>query len=369
MNEHIQDNFIDIEQEEESPAIRLFYELVMQGYHAGASDIHMDPQESELYVRIRINGVLRLHRRLNKSIYLALLTCAKIRSGMDIAEKRLPQDGHCRLKFAGIEINLRVSTIPTIYGEKMVLRYLNMERAVERADTFGMDPIHYQKMKTMLQRPGGIIYFTGPTGSGKSTTLYMILEYLSNEERNIMTIEDPVEKTVPGVNQSQVNRQAGLTFESGLRAILRQDPDVIMVGETRDDQTAKISMRAAAAGNLVLSTLHTRDCVGAISRIIEFGVEPYMVAENLNGVVSQRLVRKNNRSFNDEGNGERIAVHEVLIVDKIIRCMIRERRSPEEILDYAKTTQNMITLQERLSELSEEGVILLDEAKSQVEFS
>ena len=243
----------------------------------------------------------------------------------------------------------------------------------------------------MLKRPGGIIYFTGPTGSGKTTTLYMILEKMAEEAKNIMTIEDPVEKMIPGIIQSQINNQSGLTFETGLRAILRQDPDVIMIGETRDSQTAKIAVRAAIAGNLVLSTLHTRNAAAAVSRMIDLGVEPYLAAECLNGVVSQRLAKKVctacaedvpvseaerkilgiKRKTVRQGKGcpvcngtgyrGRIAVHEILAVDRHMRRMIAEKKSSEELFEYARTAQNMCSLRENMVHLVELGITTIDE--------
>lgn len=353
----------EVDDEEESPAVKLFNSLLMQGYKTNASDIHIEPAKEELVIRMRIDGVLTEYVRMEKKIHLPLISCAKIKSGMDIAEKRLPQDGHCNTVIHGQEMNLRASTVPTIYGEKMVLRFLNMDVAVDRAETFGMDEENYRKLEEILRRPSGIVYFTGPTGSGKSTTLYMILEQMAKQPINIMTIEDPVEKTVTGVNQIQVNGQAGLTFESGLRAILRQDPDVIMVGETRDNQTAKISVRAAVTGHLVLSTLHTNEAVGAISRMVDMGVEPFMAAESLSGVVAQRLVRKvcschgaGCKLCNHTGYRGRIAVHEVLVIDKTIRKMIVDGKNKDEIFEYARETQGMRTLKDDLIQLVEQGV-------------
>lgn len=376
MNDFVNDGLTDIGHEEDSPTVRLFYEVLMYGYQAGASDIHLEPMETNLQIRVRIDGILRVYRCLEKSVYLPLMTCAKIRSGMDIAEKRLPQDGHCRVKIAETELNLRTSTMPTIFGENMVLRFLNRNMIVDRPDTFGMDAVHYRKMLAMLKRPSGMIYFTGPTGSGKTTTLYMILERLAQEPLNIMTIEDPVEKVIPGISQSQVNRQSGFSFETGLRAILRQDPDILMVGETRDSETAKLSIRAASTGNLVFSTLHTKSAAGAISRLHDLGVEPYMVAECLNGVVSQRLAKKVCNGCRGKGcflcNGTgyrgRIAVHEILIIDSHIRKMIVEQKSTEEIFLYAKESQNMISLKEQVLRLVEEGITSIEECYRLVDF-
>lgn len=381
----------EFDDEEESPVVKLFNSLLMRGYKTNASDIHIEPAEDSMVIRMRIDGVLTEYVKMEKKVHLPLISCAKIKSGMDIAEKRLPQDGHCKATVHDIEMNLRASTVPTVYGEKMVLRFLNMDVTVDRAETFGMEEENYRKLEEILKRPSGIVYFTGPTGSGKSTTLYMILEHLVKRPINIMTIEDPVEKTVAGVNQIQVNTQAGLTFETGLRAILRQDPDVIMVGETRDSQTAKISVRAAVTGHLVLSTLHTNEAVGAVSRMIDMGVESFMAAESLSGVVAQRLVRKvcshceetvpvsdmeakilgpnikmvhrgkGCHFCNNTGYRGRIAVHEVLVIDKKIRKMIMDGKNTDEIFAYAKETQKICTLKDGIIRLVEQGISTVEE--------
>ena len=380
-----------IKEKEDTPAVKLLKQLLYTGYQKGASDIHIEPQESDVVIRMRVDGLLTEVMRLEKELHQPLITCAKILTDMDIAERRLPQDGHCKTVIEDINMNLRSASVPTIYGEKMVLRFLDMEAKVDRAETFGMDEEHYQKILDILKRPNGIVYFTGPTGSGKTTTLYMVLEWLKKQSINIMTIEDPVEKAVEGISQIQINEQAGLTFEKGLRAILRQDPDVIMVGETRDPLTAKISVRAAITGHLVLSTLHTRDAVGVIARMLDMEVEPYMAAGSLSGVVAQRLARKvcphcakerilgaeeaarfglkvNKVRYgsgcemcNGTGYKGRIAVHEVMTVDRNMRNMISEKYSSEEIFEYVRKTQNIRTLKESLIRLVEDGIIPVDE--------
>ncbi len=380
-----------LKEKEDTPAVKLLNELLVSGYQKGASDIHIEPQEEHLIIRMRMDGLLTEQLRVEKEMHQPLITCAKIMAGMDIAEKRLPQDGHCKATIQDIALNIRVSSVPTIHGEKIVLRYLDMEVDVDRSEMFGMDEGSYQKVLDILRRPNGIVYFTGPTGSGKTTTLYMILEWLKKNPVNIMTIEDPVEKMIEGISQIQINEQAGLTFEKGLRAILRQDPDVIMVGETRDPLTAKISVRAAITGHLVLSTLHTRDAVGAITRMLDMEVEPYMAAGSLSGVVAQRLARKvcphcakervlSTEEMNHIGlsvskvrygtgcehcNGTgykgRIAIHEVVVVDKEIRNMITGNYSAEEIVQYVQKTQNMRNLKEQMNRLVEEGVSTVEE--------
>lgn len=257
-----------------TPVVKLFNSLLSRGYNANASDIHLEPFEDKIMVRMRIDGMIVDYVQLDKKLHSSLIVRIKIISNMDIAEKRLPQDGHFMTTIDGIRMNLRVSLIPTVYGEKAVLRFLNSNTPIVNENQYGMNHDNYEKMKQMLTIPHGIIYISGPTGSGKTTTLYMILETLAKKQVNISTIEDPVEKHLERVNQMQINTTAGLTFEKGLRALLRQDPDIILVGETRDAETASISVRAAITGHLVLSTLHTNDAIGSIVRLQDMGVEP-----------------------------------------------------------------------------------------------
>ena len=219
---------------EAGSAVKLLEELLNLGYRKNASDIHLEPQEDRMVVRMRLDGMLLHVREYDKEMHQPLVTRAKVLSGMDIAKKRVPQDGHFKEMIDGICLDVRTSVVPTIFGEKMVLRLLNMKTEIDHGKTFGMREKNYEKMKRILRSPGGILYLTGPTGCGKTTTLYMILEYLAKQPVNIVTIEDPVERYLPGISQMQVNEQAGITFEAGLRAVLRQDPDIIMVGETRD---------------------------------------------------------------------------------------------------------------------------------------
>ena len=282
----------NLDNPDEAPIIQLLNSLIERAIKAEASDIHIEPFEDKLHVRMRIDGMLVDYLDLNKNIQAALIVRIKILSNMDIAEKRLPQDGHFMGVIDGVELNIRVSVIPTIFGEKIVMRYLNSNSTIDRLSTFGMTEENFKKMNHMMSMPHGIIYVTGPTGSGKTTTLYMILEKLAQGQINISTIEDPVERKLNRINQMQVNTMSGLTFDRGLRALMRQDPDVIMVGETRDKETAEISVRAAITGHLVVSTLHTNDAISTIVRLEEMGVEPYMVANSLVGVVAQRLMRK-----------------------------------------------------------------------------
>ncbi len=274
------------------PFINLLNSLVERAIKSNASDIHIEPFDRETKVRMRIDGVILEYVSLQRNVHQPLIARIKIMANLDIAEKRIPQDGHFRVRTENGHVNIRVSIMPTVFGEKAVLRLLTSSGHLDHADQFGMDDESYRQFLPLLNCPNGIIYITGPTGSGKSTTLYMILEYLSHRMLNISTIEDPVEKNVSGINQTQVNPVAGLTFEAGLRALLRQDPDIIMVGETRDGETAEISVRAAITGHVVLSTLHTNDAASSIVRLGDMGVENYLIANSLVGMVAQRLMRK-----------------------------------------------------------------------------
>lgn len=387
------------EGEGETPIIRLLDSLIRRAYNINASDIHIEPFEDKTLVRMRIDGTITDYVTLQKNLHLSLVARVKILSDLDIAEHRIPQDGHCRVKVDDVGINIRVSVIPTVFGEKAVLRLLAGNNRIEQAQTFGMDPENYEKFRKMLSFPYGMIYLTGPTGSGKSTTLYMALEELAKRQVNISTIEDPVEKHVARVNQMQVNQQAGLTFETGLRALLRQDPDIIMVGETRDSQTAQISVRAAITGHLVLSTLHTNDAVSSIVRLLDLGLEPYLLANSLVGLVAQRLVRKvcpycgeelpvsaEDRDFLDgqvetmkvargcrrcnyTGYNGRIAIHEMVMIDQELRRMINQRVPMQEITRYAVEQQGMKTLRQSGIRLVARGITTVEELRRAVYFS
>lgn len=378
-------------------AVKILEELLVLGYRENASDIHMEPWEDRFVIRMRIDGMLTKVREFDKSMYQPLVTRAKVISGMDIAKKRVPQDGHFREIIEGIRLDMRTGVIPTIFGEKMVLRFLDTKTEIDNSGTFGMSAENYGKMMRILKSPGGILYLTGPTGCGKTTTLYMILEYLAKQPVNIVTIEDPVERYLPGISQMQVNEQAGLTFESGLRAILRQDPDIIMVGETRDPETAKISVRAAITGHLVLSTLHTKSAAGGITRMADMGVEPYLTADSLCGMAAQRLVRKvcphcaETVELTDEeqkllgrkirsarrgrgcefcwntGYKGRTAVYEIFVMDRELKKMTAENRPEWEIEDYVVKTQGMRTMREELADLVCDGVIPMEEFLRTVE--
>ncbi|RAK21377.1 type IV pilus assembly protein PilB [Anoxybacillus vitaminiphilus] len=278
--------------EEDSPIVRLVNQILQLAVEQRASDIHIDPQETKILIRYRVDGVLRTDRALPKHMQSVLTARIKILANMDITEHRIPQDGRIKINLDFHPIDLRVSTLPTIYGEKIVMRVLDLGAALNDIHKLGFNKLNLQRFTELIEKPNGIVLITGPTGSGKSSTLYAALNHLNSEEVNIITIEDPVEYQLEGINQIQVNPNVGLTFAQGLRSILRQDPNIIMVGEIRDRETAEVAVRAALTGHLVLSTLHTNDALSTVTRLIDMGIEPFLVATSLNGVVSQRLVRR-----------------------------------------------------------------------------
>ncbi len=354
--------------------------LVNQAIQDRASDIHIEPFEKEMRVRYRVDGVLHeVHNAPPKRFHSAVVSRIKILADLNIAERRLPQDGRIRIRHAGRQIDLRVSTIPTVYGEAVVLRILDKHTAMLGLTELGMSGAIFEQFRRLIQEPHGIILVTGPTGSGKTTTLYAALQEIYSVEKKVITVEDPVEYQLNGVNQIQVHPQIGLTFASGLRSIVRQDPDIIMVGEIRDHETVEISIHAALTGHLVFSTLHTNDAAGAVSRLLDMGAEPYLIASSLMGTVAQRLVRLNCpacsapyeekpealreigitpemlkdrplirgrgcpecRNLGFKGRG---GIYEMLIVDDPVRKMIVERASAMTIKQYAQREQSMVSM-------------------------
>ena len=277
---------------DDAPVIRLINGIIAEAVRAGASDIHLEPFESALTVRMRVDGVLREVLSLNPRITPLLVSRIKVMARLDIAEKRTPQDGRIPLALGGKSLDVRVSTLPSRAGERVVLRILDRDQADLTLDRLGMAPDALDAFRAALREPNGIILVTGPTGSGKTTSLYAGLSLLNDASRNILTVEDPVEYAIDGVGQTQVNPKVGMTFAAGLRAILRQDPDVVMVGEIRDVETAQIAVQASLTGHLVLSTVHTNDAAGAITRLRDMGVEPFLLASTLRLIVAQRLVRR-----------------------------------------------------------------------------
>lgn len=375
-----------------APIVRLLNSIIEQAARTGASDIHIEPFADEVRVRIRIDGDLREIMRLNKSILSALTTRVKIIGKMNIAEKRIPQDGRVETTINDRTIDMRISTLPTVYGEKTVMRLLDKGNVEFKKDSIGFSERDMKVFDKILSQPYGVILVTGPTGSGKTTTLYTVLSELNKIERNIITVEDPVEYKLNGINQVQVNAKAGLTFASGLRSILRQDPDIVMVGEIRDNETAEIAIRAAITGHLVLSTLHTNDSPSTIARLIDMGIEPYLVSSSTIGIISQRLVKRlcpkckvpyeasksekeilgvdpNEDIFLVKAGGcsecvggyrGRAPIHEVLPINEDIRILIDKGATTDEI--RAKAIENgMTTLLGSASRLALTGVTSFEE--------
>jgi general secretion pathway protein E len=379
-----------LELTEEAPIIKLLNAVLLQAVKERASDIHFEPYEKELDIRLRIDGVLHKVLSPPKIIQDALISRIKIMSRLDIAEKRLPQDGRIRLLLGGRDIDIRVSVIPTSHGERAVLRLLDRKQGLLGLWEVGFSKDDAKTLEEHLQRPNGIILVTGPTGSGKTTTLYAALNRIHTEEKNIITVEDPIEYQLKGVGQIQVNPKIGLTFASGLRSILRQDPDVIMVGEIRDLQTAEIAMQASLTGHLVLSTLHTNDAPSALVRLIDMGIEPFLVASSLTVVFAQRLVRticphckvsykpsdvelsyfsdlpeflyrgKGCEKCKQMGYLGRSGIFELLAIDNVIRPMITEKIDSQSIKNYA-VSNGMKTLRQDGIEKVISGITTLEE--------
>lgn len=377
-----------------APIVRLINSILEQAIRDGASDIHIEPQEMEVRIRLRIDGTLYNTISAPRNAHAAMITRIKIMGSMNIAEKRLPQDGRCDIELLGHNIDLRISTLPTVHGEKAVLRVLDRESFLIPKEKLGFTRKNLEKFDTLLKNPHGIILVTGPTGSGKSTTLYTMLNELNNISDNIITIEDPVEYLLEGINQVQVNAKAGLDFAAGLRSILRQDPDIIMVGEIRDQETVNMAIRAAITGHLVLSTIHTNDSISTISRLLNMGIPSYMLAASLVGVISQRLVRticpfckavytpseaelsiarlpagsedivfyKGTGCDNcaQTGYKGRIAVHEVLSIGRGQRDLIQQNASLDQIRDYS-VKHGFTSLKRECINLVRQGLIPLDE--------
>lgn len=375
-----------------TPVVKLVNNLVQQAYIRQASDIHIEPFENDVLVRMRIDGDLIEVMRLAPNTLASVISRIKILSGMNIAEKRIPQDGRFDYTNDDFKVDLRVSTIPTMYGEKCVMRLLNTGgESLLTFEQLGMSRDTIARFDHMLSAPNGIILVTGPTGSGKSTTLYAVLNKLRKPTINITTIEDPVEKQMFGINQVQVNSKAGMTFASGLRALLRQDPDVIMIGEIRDYETAEIAVRASITGHLVLSTLHTNDAVSSIVRLIDMGVPPYLVSASVNAIIAQRLVKrlcpycKRKRTVSDSdkllledagikdvyepvgcpecnhvGYSGRIAIYEIVEMDHRIRKMI-SAETPIDDVRRAAAENGAEFLADSLRELVRKGITSMDE--------
>lgn len=317
----------------DSPVIRLINAILSEAIKDGASDIHIEPYEENLIIRFRTDGLLKEKIRPSSRIAPLLNARIKIMSNLDIAERRIPQDGRMSLKLGERWVDIRVSTLPSSYGERIVLRLLDKADSSLDLKELGMTDSLLGNYKNELKNNSGIILVTGPTGSGKTTTLYSGLNFLNDQTRNILTVEDPIEYAIEGVGQTQVNNRVGLTFEKGLRAILRQDPDVVMVGEIRDKETADIAIQASLTGHLVLSTIHTNDSVGAITRLIDMGVESYLIASSLRMVIAQRLVRKIDTTSKELSG--RIGIFESILISDEIKEQILNKGSENEIKNIA----------------------------------
>ena len=289
---HVSETLDLLQAEDDAPIINLLNAILAEAIRARASDVHIEPFESQLRVRFRLDGTLHTLMTLRPELAPMLISRVKVMARLDIAEKRVPQDGRATIRLGGRLVDLRVSTMPSSFGERAVLRLLDKSAGLLRLDQLNMPENVLQPLRQLLEQPHGVLLVTGPTGSGKTTTLYAALNHLNAQQRNIMTIEDPVEYHLEGINQTQVNLRAGMTFAKGLRAMLRQDPDVIMVGEIRDRETADIAIQASLTGHLVLSTLHTNTAIGAVTRLRDMGIEPFLLASGLIGVMAQRLVRR-----------------------------------------------------------------------------
>ena len=398
LKQNYQADITDIDEEilqeiNNAPVVKLLNSLLKQAVSLRSSDIHIEPFDNTVRIRMRVDGELQEVMQLSKGVHSAVITRIKIMGKMNIAEKRLPQDGRVEIKMDGKKIDLRLSVLPTVYGEKMVIRLLDRSSFLLSKTQLGFTEKNLQKFNHILDNPHGIVLVTGPTGSGKSTTLYASLYELNQINKNIITVEDPVEYQLDGVNQVHVNNKAGLTFANSLRAILRQDPDIIMIGEIRDTETAQMAVRAAITGHLVLSTLHTNDTASTITRLIDMGIEPYLVSSSVIGIVAQRLVKRicshckteyipEEKDFctlglkeseninlargrgcnhcNRTGYRGRIAIHEVLEITKEIRYLIDDKNSLEEIREQAMN-QGMSTLHENCRALVLEGMTTIEE--------
>lgn len=377
-----------------APIVKLVYSTLELAVSQGASDIHIEPMEDEVKVRFRVDGRLQQSQNIPKEAQAAVSTRIKIMAGLDIAEKRIPQDGRFDFTANNKVLNVRVSVLPTVHGEKVVMRILDKTNFLLPKEKLGFTKSNLVKFDQLLQNPNGIILITGPTGSGKSTTLYTMLSELNQVSDNITTVEDPIEYQIDGLNQVQVNIKAGLTFPNALRSFLRQDPDIIMVGEIRDSETVDVAIRAAITGHLVLSTLHTNDAVSSISRLEDMGVEPYLIAVSLRGVISQRLVRRlctrcaepyrpveyelqylglptdGDYTFykavgcsqcNNTGYKGRIAVHEILLINNEMKDMISRSATVNEITKFA-IEGGMSTLKDESVKLIKNGITSFNEA-------
>ena len=366
---------------------KLAWSLIEESLDAGASDVHMEPVRDAVRIRLRIDGLLTELNRLPLSVHSTLVTQLKVAANMDIAEKRVPQDGRVSLELTGRKVDLRLSTLPTTLGEKVAIRLLAQQELL-RLDELGFTQENLASYRRLFTQPNGLILLTGPTGSGKTTTLYATLAELDAATRNIITLEDPVEYSLEGINQVAVNRRSGMTFAKGLRAIVRQDPDVIMLGEIRDEETAGIAVQAALTGHLVLSTLHTNSAAGAVYRLLDMGIAPYLLAATLRGVVAQRLVRRlcpecsiqreasaaeqsvilaknlwqavGCERCHESGYKGRVAVQEVMTMTPRLVQLVLER-APEAVLEQAALEDGWSSLEKDALAKVQQGLTTVQE--------
>jgi general secretion pathway protein E len=360
-----------LETADDAPIIRMLNALLTQAARDGASDIHIEPYERHSSVRFRVDGTLREVVQAHRALHAALISRLKIMADLDISEKRLPQDGRISLRIGTRAVDVRVSTLPSAHGERAVLRLLDKSQDQRSLESVGMQGAVLQRFASLIAQPHGIILVTGPTGSGKTTTLYASLSRLDAARQNIMTVEDPIEYELPGVGQTQVNPKIDLTFAKALRAILRQDPDVIMVGEIRDFETAQIAIQASLTGHLVLATLHTNDAASAVTRLIDMGIEPFLLSSSLRGVLAQRLVRKLCTACRAPGTGcvacghtgyaGRSGVFELLVVTEEIAELVHHNAAEAEIRTAA-LANGMVALREDCERLVQSGVTSREEA-------
>jgi general secretion pathway protein E len=381
-----------LEQEDDAPIIRLINAILTEAVKSSASDIHIETFEKQLIVRFRVDGVLREIVKPKRALAPLLVSRIKVMSKLDIAEKRVPQDGRISLRVGGREVDIRVSTMPSANGERIVLRLLDKNAGLLSLDHLGMAERDLTAIKSTVERPHGIMLVTGPTGSGKTTTLYAGLSQINDKSRNILTVEDPIEYNLPGIGQTQVNTKVDMTFARGLRAILRQDPDVVMIGEIRDLETAEIAVQASLTGHMVLSTLHTNSAVGSITRLMDMGVEPFLISSSLVGIVAQRLVRvlcndckepyvadastcevlgvdpaeaptiyhaKGCPECNGLGYRGRLGIYEIIEVDEHLRELIHNKVGELELEQYARTQAPSIQQDGVLKVLS--GITTIEE--------
>src|SRR5688572_3313397 len=361
-----------LETSDDAPIIRMLNALLTQAARDGASDIHIEPYERHSSVRFRVDGTLREVVQPNKALHAALISRLKIMAELDIAEKRLPQDGRISLRIGGRSVDVRVSTLPSAHGERAVLRLLDKGESKFTLESLGMSGEELTKFDRLIQQPHGIVLVTGPTGSGKTTTLYASLGRIDTATTNVLTVEDPVEYELAGIGQTQVNPKIDLTFAKALRAILRQDPDVIMIGEIRDFETAQIAIQASLTGHLVLATLHTNDAPSAVTRLTDMGVEPFLLSSSLLGVLAQRLVRKlcpvckksdargrwhpvGCPECSNTGYKGRTGVYELMVADEKVRALIHNRAAESQLF-VAAEAGGLRSMREDGERLVEEGI-------------